>query len=174
LVTDSGADSPRAGVHDDALRRHVGRKLILQGMDDLFMPSLRKLAGLAVDLARRANCKLEGDRVIDGAAHHDRRVDALEREPAISSCLVTVALSAMVKGPGPQVSASSPGRGRNRKTTCFGRFMQGLSSSNRHTIIVIVPPYFNALRMLRRPATGFWKNCVPKREKQASCTGSNR
>ena len=27
--------------------------------------------------------------------------------------------------------------------------------------------------MLRRPATGFSKNCVPKREKQKSCTGWN-
>ena len=41
------------------------------------------------------------------------------------------------------------------------------------TIIVISPPGLSADRMFRKPATGFSKNCVPKREKQKSCTGLN-
>ena len=35
----------------------------------------------------------------------------------------------------------------------------------RQTIIVMVPPGLRLVRMLRRPATGFSKNCVPKLRK---------
>ncbi len=43
----------------------------------------------------------------------------------------------------------------------------------RQTIMVIVAPGLSARRMFLSAATGFSKNCVPKREKQKSCTGSN-
>jgi hypothetical protein len=36
----------------------------------------------------------------------------------------------------------------------------------RQTIIVMMPPGLRVLRILRSPATGFSKNCVPNREKQ--------
>ena len=45
---------------------------------------------------------------------------------------------------------------------------QGLSSIPRHTIMVMVPPGLSERRMDLRPATGFSKNWVPKREKQKS------
>jgi hypothetical protein len=40
-------------------------------------------------------------------------------------------------------------------------------------IMVIVPPGLRLARMLRKPATGFSKNCAPNREKQKSWIGSN-
>jgi hypothetical protein len=38
----------------------------------------------------------------------------------------------------------------------------------RQTIIVMMPAGLRLLRMLRNPATGFSKNCVPNLEKQKS------
>jgi hypothetical protein len=85
--------------------------------------------------------------------------------------LVTTSESAIENGPGPQERASSPGGGRNSAMTDFGRPSHGLSAMSRHTIMVMVPPGFSAVRMLRKAATGFSKNCVPKREKQKSNSG---
>src|SRR4029079_1230213 len=93
--------------------------------------------------------------------------------PAISSCLVTTPVSAMEKGPGPHVCALSPGGGKNSSTIFLACPSHGLSVMPRQTTIVMIPPGLRLARMLRRPATGFSKNCVPKREKQKSCTGWN-
>ena len=87
--------------------------------------------------------------------------------------MVTVSGSAIENGPGPQVRASSPGGGRNSRTTAFGTPSHGLSSIVRQTIITISPPGRRLLRMFLSAATGFSKNCVPKREKQRSKSPSN-
>ena len=79
----------------------------------------------------------------------------------------------MENGPGPQVKAFSPGGGRYCNTICFAKPSHGLSLIPRQTIIVMVPPGLRLVRMFRRPATGFSKNCVPNREKQKSWIGLN-
>jgi hypothetical protein len=49
---------------------------------DLLAARFRQRAGLAHDLARRAQRKLEIDRLVDVAADHHRPIDALERHVA--------------------------------------------------------------------------------------------
>ena len=125
--------------------------------------------------AGRADSKLEIDGILDGFSDQHRRVDPLESDvtvPAISIILVTIGSSAIENGPGPQVRASSPGGGRNFRTTSFAMLSHGLSSRVRQTMCVMIPPGFRAFRMFRNPATGLAKNIVPKREKTKSYSGS--
>ena len=86
---------------------------------------------------------------------------------------MTTLTFAIENGPGPQLAASSFTGGRCRLTISFGTPSHGLSSIVRHTIIVITPPGLTLRRMLRKPATGLSKNCVPNREKQKSNRGWN-
>ena len=79
--------------------------------------------------------------------------------------------SAIENGPGP-LGALVRRRGRWRPTAAR-EDSHGLSSIGAQTTISRRPPGASAVRMLRMPATGSWKNIVPKRAKTRPNSGGN-
>src|SRR5262245_30601148 len=70
-----GRHLPGAGVHHDAVRALIFGELGLERAGDLVVALVGQLAGLAVDLARRADGELEGQRIVRVLADEDLGVD---------------------------------------------------------------------------------------------------
>ena len=138
------------------------------------MAVFRQLSGFAIDLARRSERELEGNRIVEVLADENLGVDLLELDGPIAGDLELFGDHAGIRHrERAGAAALRILAGRWQKAPSLAEPSQGLSLMPRHTIIVMIPPGFRLFRTLRRPATGFSKNCVPKREKQKSYTGSN-
>ena len=136
-----------------------------------------ELARLAHDLAGRAERHLEGDRFVrrsrptsSGASIRSKPMSRSRRSRAASS-----PSRDRPSRTAPARRSARPRRAAagSSRTTAFGSPKTGFSPIVRQTIITIRRPASGSCRMFRSAATGFSKNCVPKREKQRSKSPSN-
>ena len=108
--------------HDHSVRALVLCKFCLQCRSNLAVALFGQFASLAVNFARRAERQLKGNRIIDIFANEELSVYLFKPDVPITGnfqLLVTTPVSAIEKGPGPQVNAFSPGGGRYFNTTSF-------------------------------------------------------
>ena len=160
---------PGIRLHHDPVRTFIFCELRPESPGDFIVPLFGQFSCFTVHFTGWPNCKLKSDGIVQIFADEYLSIDLLKCDVLVArdlSCFVTTPVSAIEKGPRP-MSAHFPRCGSS-ETGFLADPSHGLSLIPRQTIIVMIPPGLRLLRILRSPATGLSKNCVPNLEKQKS------